>query len=382
MARTPRKYSEQQQRQVWDRWHAGLSVAQIARELGKKPAGIRSMLLSNGGIVPPVRKRRATALSLCEREEISRAIAAGHSMRQIARDINRAPSTISREIARNGGMYSYRAIEADQQACKSALRPQQCLLAKRADLRQIVATGLAWNWSPEQISGWLKTLFPNDQTMWVSHETIYQSLFIQARGVLKKELTNHLRRKRKMRRSKNASTANQKRGQIVDAISISQRPPAVEDRAIPGHWEGDLIAGSKNTHIATLVERSSRFCVLVKVSGKDTETVVDALTAKVHELPDGLFESLTWDRGKELARHKDFTVATDVKVYFCDPQSPWQRGSNENTNGLLRQYFPKKTDLSQYSQQELDVVAMSLNTRPRKTLGFQTPAAKLDQVLH
>jgi IS30 family transposase len=213
--------------------------------------------------------------------------------------------------------------------------------------------------------------------MRVSHETIYRSLFIQARGVLKRELIDHLRSRRVMRRAKNATTAGQPRGQIVDAISIRERPAQIEDRAIPGHWEGDLIAGSKNTHIATLVERGSRFTMLVKVTRKDTASVVRALSKQVRKLPAELRRSLTWDRGMELAGHKRFTVATNVQVYFCDPQSPWQRGTNENTNGLLRQYFPKGTDLSQYPQADLNKIAVRLNQRPRKTLGFHTPADKL-----
>jgi IS30 family transposase len=314
---------------------------------------------------------------LAEREDISRGIASGSTIREIARKLERAASTVSREVARHGGRPGYRAGEADHQAWKSALRPKACLLARHRELRMIVASKLILNWSPEQISGWLKRRYPSNESMRVSHETIYRSLFIQARGVLKKELMQHLRSKRLIRRSRYAEAAGQSRGQIVDAISISERPAEIDDRAIPGHCEGDLLAGTGNSHIATLVERHSRFTILVKVPSKDTATVVAALTRQVRKLPASLRRSLTWDRGLEMAKHKSFTVATKVNVYFCDPQSPWQRGTNENTNGLLRQYFPRKTDLSGYSQADLDKVALQLNQRPRKTLGFETPASKL-----
>jgi IS30 family transposase len=272
-----------------------------------------------------------------------------------------------------------RAHDADHQAWVSALRPKRCLLDINRKLRDIVASKLILDWSPEQISGWLKNQYSNDESLRVSHETIYRSLFIQARGALKKELMDHLRSKRRMRRSRHATVSGQSRGQIVDALSIRQRPAEVEDRAIPGHWEGDLLAGGKNSYIATLVERHSRFAMLIKVPSKETEAVVAALSQHVRKLPTALKRSLTWDRGLEMAKHKEFTVATNVQVYFCDPQSPWQRGTNENTNLLLRQYFPKRTDLSGYTQADLDKVALRLNQRPRKTLGFQTPASKLQQ---
>jgi IS30 family transposase len=284
---------------------------------------------------------------------------------------------VSREVTRHGGHSAYRAHEADSQAWKSALRPKMCLLARNRKLRKIVANRLILNWSPEQISGWLGTQYPDDEAMRVSHETIYRSLFIQARGVLKKELMEHLRSKRRMRRSRHATVRGKSRGQIVDALSIRERPAEVEDRAVPGHWEGDLLSGAKNSYIATLVERHSRFAMLVKVPSKNTEAVVAALSRRVRKLPATLRRSLTWDRGLEMARHKAFTVATDVKVYFCDPKSPWQRGTNENTNRLLRQYFPRGTDLSSISQAQLDQISLRLNQRPRKTLGFQTPASRL-----
>jgi IS30 family transposase len=284
---------------------------------------------------------------------------------------------VSREVARHGGRPEYRANEADQRAWESALRPKRCLLAVRAKLRKLVASKLIRDWSPQQISGWLKIQYPADESMRVSHETIYRSLFIQARGVLKKELLGHLRSKRRIRRSQHARIFKDARGQIVDAISIRERPAEIEDRATPGHWEGDLIGGTKNSHIATLVERHSRFTALVKVRSKDRAAVVAALSRQIRRLPTSLRRSLTWDRGLEMAKHKTFTVATNVKVYFCDPHSPWQRGSNENTNRLLRQYLPKRTDLSGYTQSQLDKIALRLNQRPRKTLGFQTPASKL-----
>lgn len=369
--------SAERKAELWERWKSGQSLSEIGNALGKHAASIFGVVAHSGGIAPATRRRSRLALTLSEREEISRGISAGASIRQIALAIHRSPSTVSREIKRHGGPARYRAAEAESQAWNQARRPKRCLLARHSKLREVVARRLQLDWSPQQISGWLKVHFAHNESMRVSHETIYRSLFIQARGVLKRELIDHLRSRRVMRRAKNASTADQPRGQIVDAISIRERPAQIEDRAIPGHWEGDLIAGSKNTHIATLVERGSRFTILVKVTGKDTASVVRALSKQVRKLPAELRRSLTWDRGMELAGHKRFTVATNVQVYFCDPQSPWQRGTNENTNGLLRQYFPKGTDLSQYSQADLNKIAVRLHQRPRKTLGFHTPADKL-----
>ena len=369
--------SPEQKRELWSRWKAGQSLHEIGRALGRQAGSIHGVVEANGGYVPPVRRRSARVLSLHEREEISRGLAGGRSLRAIARRLDRAPSTISREISRHGGPARYRAIGADDRAWLWARRSKPCKLATSPRLRELVAAKLALEWSPEQISGWLARTYPDEHALQVSTETIYRSLFIQARGVLRKELTAHLRTRRTMRRSAHASKKGQGRGGITDAVSIRERPAEVEDRAVPGHWEGDLIAGSANTHIATLVERRTRYLLLVRVTGKDTATVVDALTAQVQTLPTQLRTSLTWDRGLELAEHRRFTIATDVAVYFCDPRSPWQRGSNENTNGLLRQYFPKKTDLSQYSQAELDAVAARLNARPRKTLDYATPAAML-----
>jgi len=366
-----------EKRDIWSRWKAGQSLHEIGRAFDKPHSSIRCLLLPRGGIPPAARRRSRLALTLTEREDISRGIASGSSIREIASGLDRAASTVSREVTRHGGRPAYRAQQADAQAWVSALRPKKCLLAVNHKLRDIVASKLVLDWSPEQISGWLKTQYPDDESMRVSHETIYRSLFIQARGVLKKELMDHLRSKRRMRRSRHASEHGQSRGQIVDALSIRERPAEAEDRAIPGHWEGDLLSGARNSYIATLVERHSRFAMLIKVPSKDTEVVVAALGRHVRKLPATLRRSLTWDRGLEMARHKDFTLATDVKVYFCDPQSPWQRGTNENTNLLLRQYFPRGTDLSAYSQAQLDQVSLRLNQRPRKTLGFETPASRL-----
>jgi len=363
--------------ELWRRWKAGQSLHEIGRALGRDHVVVQLQLARHGGIAPVTRCRSHAALTLQEREDISRGIASGSSIRAIAQGLDRAASTVSREVARHGGRSQYRAHEADQQAWESALRPKVCLLATHVQLREIVASKLMLDWSPEQISGWLKLQYPNDESMRVSHETIYRSLFIQARGVLKKELIQHLRTKRRIRRSRHSSVHGHSQGRIVDAISIRERPAEVEDRAIPGHWEGDLLRGARNSHVATLVERRSRFVVLVKVPSKDTAAVVAALTRHVRRLPASLRCSLTWDRGLEMAKHKRFTVATNAKVYFCDPQSPWQRGTNENTNGLLRQYLPKRMDLSAYTQTDLDMVAMRLNQRPRKTLGFETPASKL-----
>ena len=378
MARTGRPgLSVEQKRELWSRWKEGQSLSDIGRALGKHAGSVFGVLLAKGGIAPPLRRRSRLSLTMDEREEISRGLVAGLSFRQIAAQIDRAPSTVSREIGRNHGRIKYRAMAADGRSWLQTLRPKPCLLAANLRLQAVVAEKLAAQWSPQQVSGWLDAEHPDDGAMRVSHETIYKSLYIQARGVLKRELLATLRSRRLMRRAKTSTTAGQPRGRIVDAISISERPAEVEDRAVPGHWEGDLLSGGRNSHIATLVERRSRFLMLVKVKGKDTESVVAALMRQVQQLPQGLMSSLTWDRGMELAHHKRFTVATDVSVYFCDPQSPWQRGSNENTNGLLRQYLPKGADLSEHSQEDLDTIALRLNTRPRKTLGYKIPAATI-----
>ena len=364
--------------ELWDRWQRGESLKAIGRAFGKPSSSIYFQVAPHGGIRPAPRRRSRLALTLPEREEISRGIAAHRSARSMARLLGHSPSTVSREIRRNGGYDRYRAAQADEKAWARARRPKRCKLAHSPRLRQTVASKLRLNWSPEQIAGWLKRCHPEDEFCRVSHETIYRSLFVQARGVLKKELLGHLRSKRTIRRSKRAGLNGDRRGQIKDIVSIRQRPAAAEDRAVPGHWEGDLLSGSKNSYIATLVERHTRYVMLAKVANKDTQTVVAALIKQANKLPDELYKSLTWDRGKELADHRRFTLATNIDVYFCDPQSPWQRGSNENTNGLLRQYFPKGTDLSGYSQAHLNKVARQLNERPRETLKYETPAERFN----
>ncbi len=366
-------------KELWDRWQRGESTRTIGKAFGKFQSSIYVQLAPTGGIRPATRRRSRLALTLLEREEISRGIAAQRSIRSIATLLGRSPSTVSREIARNGGYDQYRAAEADEQAWSNARRQKQCKLACCPKLRRLVAAKLRLNWSPEQIAGWLKRTYPREEAYHVSHETIYRSLFVQARGVLKKELLQYLRLKRiTLRHPKRAKQAESKRGKIKDAISIRERPASASDRAVPGHWEGDLLAGANRSYIATLVERHSRYVMLAKLENKETQTVVSALIKQAKKLPDELYKPLTWDRGKELAAHKQFTLATDIHVYFCDPQSPWQRGANENTNGLLRQYFPKGTDLSLCSQAELNKVARQLNERPRKTLGFETPAERFN----
>ena len=376
--RTRIYYSEKQKSLMWDRWEKGESLHSIASLFDRHHPSIARILGLTGGIRPPKRVRSSLALTLSEREGISRGIATHLSIRAIAAKLRRSPSTVSREINRNGGYYSYRAAPAEQAAWDRALRPKRCKLVCHKSLSRVVAKKLRSQWSPQQIAGWLKREYPANEDYHVSHETIYKTLFIQARGALKKELLQHLRTKRIMRRSKQFSLKKQGLGGIRNAVSISERPASVEDRAVPGHWEGDLIAGSNNTYIATLVERHTRYVMLAKVKSKDTETVISALIKQSKKLPVELYKSLTWDRGTELADHQRFTLATNIDVYFCDPRSPWQRGSNENTNGLLRQYFPKGTDLAVHSQAKLNAVARRLNERPRKTLEYETPAERFN----
>ncbi len=380
MKRRPRiYYSAEQKSLMWDRWQAGDSLHEIARLFDRGHSSIQRVLSESGGIPPLRRCRSRLALTLAEREEISRGLVAGLSFRTIAASLGRAPSTVSREINRNGGRQHYRASKADQAAWDRSRRPKTCKLVENRALAGIVAKKLKGLWSPEQIAGWLKYAYPSDENDQVSHETIYRSLFIQAGGALKKELLQHLRRTRAMRRSRHHTQKTSHHGRIKDTVSISERPASVEDRAVPGHWEGDLIIGSHNSQIATLVERKTRYLMLLRVKSKDTKTVINALIKHAHKLPRELYKSLTWDRGKEMADHKRFSLDTDIKVYFCDPKSPWQRGSNENTNGLLRQYFPKGMDLSNIHQNKLNAVARQLNERPRKTLDFRTPADRFSQ---
>jgi len=377
--RKRRWYTEEELSEIWDRWQRGETTKQIGRALDRGSSSIHEQLSVNGGIRPPTRCRSSNVLSLSEREEISRGLAAEQSIRAIGMRLGRAASTVSREIRRNGGYDQYRASVADERAWDRARRPKPGRLKTCPRLRVLVEEKLYDEWAPQQITGWLKRTFPEDPSLHVSHETIYRSLFIQARGALKKELTQYLRSKRAIRRSAHHTGRREHgSGQIADGVSIRERPASVEDRAVPGHWEGDLLAGSKNSYIATLVERHSRYVMLVKVPDKKTETVINALIEHAHLLPKELYKSLTWDRGLEMADHKRFTLATDITVYFCDPRSPWQRGSNENTNGLLRYYFPKGTNLSVHSQEHLDMIARKLNRRPRQTLGFETPAERFN----
>jgi IS30 family transposase len=382
MKRRPRiYYSASQRAHIWERWRKGDTLHQIAKSFDRFHSSIHRIVAESGGIRPAERHRSRLALTLAEREEISRGIVEGRSVRAIATALGRAPSTISREIRRNGGAKGYRASRADQAAWDRGCRPKVCKLARNRKLARLVASKLRLEWSPEQVAGWLKRSHPGNEALQVSHEAIYRSLFIQARGALKKELLAHLRRTRGTRRSRHHTQKTSIHGQITDAVSIRERPPAVEDRALPGHWEGDLLFGSRNSQIATLVERQSRYMMLAKIGKKDTETVVNALIRHAHKLPHELYRSLTWDRGKEMADHRRFTLATDIKVYFCDPRSPWQRGSNENANGLLRQYLPKGVDLSEYSQAKLNAIARRLNERPRKTLQYETPAQRFHEAV-
>jgi IS30 family transposase len=367
-------------RELWRRWKQGQTARQIAAAVGCDSGTVSWHVRYYGGIEPPARVRAKAQLTLAEREEISRGLACGQSIRQIAAGLSRAPSTIAREIKRNGGIERYRAESAEQAAWSRARRPKPCLLERNEPLRQLVAQQLQQKWSPQQIAKWLRSRPDNAADMKVSHETIYRSLFVQAKATLKQELTQHLRSGKRTRRT--LKRVDDKRGQIVGAVSISQRPPEASDRAVPGHWEGDLIVGANSTYVATLVERRSRYVILAKLGGKDSTTVVDALIELVKRLPQDMMRTLTWDRGTELAQHARFTVDSDVQVYFCDPRSPWQRGTNENTNGLLRQYLPKTQDLSVYSQEQLDAIARQLNTRPRQTLGWRFPVDVLNETIN
>ncbi|MCA9710675.1 MAG: IS30 family transposase [Myxococcales bacterium] len=376
-----RYWTSSERAELWKRWHRGESLGEIARGLGRAAGSVQRYFSHCGGIEPRRRTRRASALTLEEREEISRGLANGYSCRRIAKELGRDPSTVSREVARNGGRRAYRATRADARALKAALRPKPRKLATDPKLRRLVAKKLRNRWSPRQISGWLKARSSCTSRMYVSHETIYRTLFVQARGALEKELVAHLRSRRTMRRSRNWSERGKGKGQIPNAISIRERPADAEDRAVPGHWEGDLLMGTAKTQIATLVERSSRFTILVQMPSRDPVKVAEALCKQITKLPAHLRRSLTWDRGLEMTRHADFSIATGVQVYFCDPRSPWQRGTNENTNRLLRQYFPKGQPIDGYSQRQLDAVARELNERPRQTLNFKSPAEILSSAL-
>ena len=373
--------SDDQKNALWERWRSGESISEIGRAMGKPPGSVYTILRTGGGVYRPPRRRKVGHLTLQEREEISRGLARGESMRKIAARLGRSPSTISREIARNKGCVKYRAIDAHDRAWYEAKRVKPCKLDENQVLADFVRDRLEQDWSPEQISGFLSVMHPNNPAMRVSHETIYKTLYIQSRGVLARELTKHLRTHRPIRKHKRHSVKGQTRSQIADAVSIHDRPAEIEDRAVPGHWEGDLVLGRGLTQMATLVERTSRFTVLVQLDGRDMTTVSERIAEQVADLPKQRLRSLTWDRGMELASHKNVTRWTGLNVYFADPRSPWQRGTNENTNGLLRQYFPKGTSLADVTQEQLDTVANKLNTRPRKTLDYRTPATIFDQVL-
>jgi len=382
-----RRLTAAQRQELWRQWKAGLPLSAIAQSLAVSASGVYGEIADQGGLAPRRRQRAARTVSVVERRLLARwqvGAPGGLGVREAARRLGRAPSTVSREIRRNGGRTAarrhYAAETADARAWQRARRPKRCRLAQWPALGAVVAEKLAAEWSPAQISGWLRVSYPDEPTMQIAAETIYRTLYVQTRGVLRRELTAHLRRGRSLRRSR-GRTPTARAGAIVGGISIAERPPAVADRAVPGHWEGDLLCGTAHSQIATLVERASRFVVLVRLPGKDSLRVVDALIAAAQRLPAGLMASLTWDRGAELAQHRRFTVATDAQIYFCDPHSPWQRGSNENTNGLLRQYFPKGRDLSAVPQEALDAVALKLNTRPRQTLGWATPATALSRLM-
>jgi transposase, IS30 family len=369
------RFSEEDKATIWEMREAGVPVKRIAKHLGRQNSSLRKFIADHGGRRPTARERSELRLSLVEREEISRGLAAGWSIRAIAEELGRSPSTVCREVNANGGRKKYRALVADRAACRLALRPKRAKLSRCRRLRGVVERKLEAKWSPQQISAWLASQYPDRPEMQVSHETIYQSLFVQGRGALRKELHSCLRTGRAMRRAKAYTKGNVGQGQIRDMVMISERPAEVKDRAVPGHWEGDLIFGKKMTSIGTLVERHSRYVILLKLpNGHGADAVRKAMTKRILTLPAQLRRSITWDQGKEMAEHVRFTVETGVTIYFCDPKSPWQRGSNENTNGLLRQYLPKTSDLSQCSQRELDAIARSLNTRPRQTLGWMTPS--------
>ena len=380
MGRHYRRLSATDRAALWTRWQRGETLLEISQALGTFKSNVWSEVQRRGGLVPPPRTRAARVLQSAEREEISRGLAAGESLRRIAQRLGRAPSTLSREIRRHGGARRYRASRADAAAWAWARRPKRCRLAQDRPLCQLVAAGLRRDWSPEQIARWLRMNFPDDPTRYVSPETIYRTLYVQARGALKRELVAHLRHGQRYRRPR-AAHPGRGQGELRGMVSIAERPPAADARAVPGHWEGDLLLGQRGTQLATLVERQSRFVLLIALPAADSRTVVDALARHITRLPRVLQQSLTWDRGKEMAQHQRFTVDTGVQVYFCDPQSPWQRGSNENTNGLLRQYFPKGMDVSRFSQRQLNRVARELNERPRKTLGFNTPVDMLASIV-
>jgi len=376
-----RPLTEAQVAELWARRKSGESTTRIARRMGRLPGSLREYVRAAGGVPPRPRKRSRIALSLEEREEISRGLAAADSLQSIAVRIGRAPSTVSREVARNHGRRNYRAGSADRAALNRGRRPKPAKLTICERLRKEVIALLEEDWSPQQISHFLKEEYPGQPSMQVSHETIYLTLYLQGRGALRQELAKHLRRRHQIRQPGKKRLATG-RGKIKDMIMISQRPAEVADRAVPGDWEGDFVLGTPTTAIGTLVERRTRFVMLFKLpSGMNAESARIGLTQKILTLPENLRRSLTWDQGREMKQHVRFTIDTGVQVYFCDPHSPWQRGSNENTNGLLRQYFPRGKSVANYTQEHLDMVAAKLNGRPRETLGWKSPAFRLAQFL-
>lgn len=380
MKRIKRTFTQEERALVFDLWKQGAGFSEIGRVITAKPGSVFTILRENGGIKPEPRHRNITHLTLSEREEIRVALSAKMSIRAVARMLNRSPSTISREVARNRGRRYYKAVDADNRAKRMAKRPKLALLERFPELKQLVIDKLELKWSPEQISGWLRVEYSRRKKMQISHETIYKSLYVRARNIIHHSLSEHLRRKRPMRHSRYHSRRGD-RGtiNIVDGVSIHERSKHIENRRSLGHWEGDLVTGSRNTHIATLVDRKSRFTIILKLAGKDATTVNDALISTFRKMPQEYRKSLTWDRGMELAKHADLTKEIGMPVYFCDPQCPWQRGTNENTNSLIRQYFPKKTDLSPHTQQRLNEVATQLNQRPRKTLKYKTPSHMIEK---
>ncbi len=376
-----RYFSPEEKTEIWERLANGQSVRSIALGLGRQTSSVRTLIVRTGGAPMVVVKPRSPRfLSVAEREEISRGVLSGLSFRAIAAQLHRSPSTISREITRNGSVISYRAHLAEKATTIRARRPKAAKLALNAALRAIVEAKLELRWSPQQISAWLSMTYPDDKELHVSHETIYMSLFVQGRGALRRELHKSLRTGRALRR-RQGSLPYEGQGHIPEMVLISDRPVEIEDRAIPGHWEGDLIMGRGKTAIGTLVERSTRYVMLIALEKPTAENVRVEMTRKIMQLPEQLRKSITWDRGKEMAQHRQFTIDSGIQVYFCDPRSPWQRGSNENTNGLLRQYLPKGTDLSIHTEAELDAIAEELNNRPRQTLNWMTPLERFTQVL-
>jgi len=380
MKRIKRTFTQDEKELIFNLWKQGVGFSDIGRILEAAPGTVFTALRESGGIKPSSRTRNAKHLTLAEREEIRVALSAKMSLRGIARMLNRSPSTISREVARNRGRRYYKAVDADNRARRMAKRPKLGILELNPKLKRVIISKLELNWSPEQISGWLRVEHSRKKSMQISHETIYKSIYVRAKGVIHHSFTKHLRRSRPMRHSRHHRRSGDRSfTSIVNGVSIHKRSKNIEKRRSIGHWEGDLVSGSKNTHIATLVDRKSRFTIILKLKGKDAESVHQALLATFRKMPAHYRKSLTWDRGMELAKHADLTKEIGLPVYFCDPQCPWQRGTNENTNSLIRQYFPKKTDLSPHTQERLNEVANQLNERPRKTLKFKTPSHMIEK---